>query len=300
MKRILGEIVFSIIRLISKLPLSFHLSMAKLNTWVFKSLLRYRTEVIYINLSRSFPEMKSSHIKAIANKFYLHLGEIVSEAIWFAGSSPARLKKQGIYNIVNPEVLNEAYRNSPSVTLLTSHCGNWEIFGGIFANQISEKEPDAFTKKDLYFVYKELSSKFWNDVFMKMRTAPMPEFDGVLESKNALRFVLKNRDKKNIYIVPADQSPYASKTDVGEFMNQKTYGMIGFLGLAHKLAMSLVYTKMVNTSRGNYDIIFVPICDDASKYSPEQLLRMYFDELEKEINECPHNWLWSHNRWKIA
>ncbi len=300
MKRFLGEIVFSIIRLIGKLPLSFHLRMAKFNTWVFKSLLRYRTEVIYINLSRSFPEMKSSHIKAIAGKFYMHLGEIVSEAIWFAGCTPERIKKQEIFNIVNPEVLSNAYRNSPSVALLNSHCGNWEIFGGIFANNSNDEEPDAFEIKNLYFIYKQLSNDFWNNVFMKIRTAPMPEFDNLLESKNALRFALKNKDKKNIYIIPADQSPYASQTYIGEFMNQKTYGMIGFLALAHKLKMAVVYTRMVNTSSGHYDIVYIPICEDASKHSPEKLLRMYFDELEKEINECPHNWLWSHNRWKIV
>lgn len=300
MKRFLEETVLSIIRLIGKLPLSFHLWMAKFHTWVFQSLLRYRTEVVYINLARSFPELKSSHIKVIAGKFYSHLGEIVSEAIWFAGSTPERVKKQKIYNIENPEVLNNAYKKSPSVALLTSHCGNWEIFGGIFANNLSDAEPDAFEKDNLQFIYKELSNGFWNNVFLKMRSAPIPEFKNLLESKCALRFALKHKDKKNIYIIPADQSPYASKTDIGEFMNQKTYGMIGFLALAHKLGMSVVYTRMVNTSSGKYDIIFKEICEDASKYSPEVLLRMYFDELEEEINETPHNWLWSHNRWKIV
>ena len=30
----------------------------------------------------------------------------------------------------------------------------------------------------------------------------------------------------------------------------------------------------------------------------EDIVKMYYAELEKEINETPHNWLWSHKRWK--
>ena len=31
---------------------------------------------------------------------------------------------------------------------------------------------------------------------------------------------------------------------------------------------------------------------------PEQIMRRYYDLLEEELNETPHNWLWTHNRWK--
>jgi KDO2-lipid IV(A) lauroyltransferase len=43
---------------------------------------------------------------------------------------------------------------------------------------------------------------------------------------------------------------------------------------------------------------FVPICEDASKMTPEAILRRYYDLLEEEIRQTPANWLWSHKRWK--
>ena len=43
---------------------------------------------------------------------------------------------------------------------------------------------------------------------------------------------------------------------------------------------------------------FETICDDASTMAPEDIMRKYYDLLEEEIRETPHNWLWSHNRWK--
>ena len=32
--------------------------------------------------------------------------------------------------------------------------------------------------------------------------------------------------------------------------------------------------------------------------TPEEITRRYYDLLEKDIKETPHNWLWSHKRWK--
>jgi KDO2-lipid IV(A) lauroyltransferase len=55
---------------------------------------------------------------------------------------------------------------------------------------------------------------------------------------------------------------------------------------------------MQRVKRGHYDLSFIPICDDASKMTPEELIRKYYDMLEAEIRETPANWLWSHKRWK--
>jgi KDO2-lipid IV(A) lauroyltransferase len=85
---------------------------------------------------------------------------------------------------------------------------------------------------------------------------------------------------------------------MGEFLNQQTYAMKGVVGVAHKMNMSVLSLKMVHKGRGSYEISFVKLCDDASKHEPEELVRMYYAELEKEIRATHYNWLWSHKRWK--
>ena len=74
--------------------------------------------------------------------------------------------------------------------------------------------------------------------------------------------------------------------------------MIGSMGVACKLSHAVVYLQMKRLKRGKYEMTFIPICDDASKTTPEAILRRYYDLLEQEINETPGNWLWSHKRWK--
>jgi KDO2-lipid IV(A) lauroyltransferase len=59
-----------------------------------------------------------------------------------------------------------------------------------------------------------------------------------------------------------------------------------------------MYMKMRRVKRGQYEMTLIPICRDASQMTPEQIMRKYYDLLQDEINETPHNWLWSHKRWK--
>jgi KDO2-lipid IV(A) lauroyltransferase len=59
-----------------------------------------------------------------------------------------------------------------------------------------------------------------------------------------------------------------------------------------------MYMKMRRVARGRYAMTLIPICRNASEMTPEQIMRKYYDLLEQEINETPHNWLWTHKRWK--
>ncbi len=291
-----------LIVLLSKLPLRFHYFMGDVLSWLAGSVLRYRSDVVWVNLSRAFPDKKYKEIKQIYKDFYRHLGELVAEFIWFGGSSYDRLRKHGIVRLTNINALSELYDKAPSVTLLSTHCGNWELLGGLPGYDSEDGGRLAFSEKEIYVVYKKMSSEISDRVFALNRIAPL-ELVGTeceVESKNILRFSIANKDRKCLYIYPADQAPYkgAGKHPIGEFMHQPTNAMIGSMGVACKLAHAVVYMKMKRVERGHYEMTFIPICEDASRMTPEDILRKYYDLLQEELNETPANWLWSHKRWK--
>lgn len=292
------SLMWGVMRLFAKLPLKFHYFWAGIAVWILKNIAGYRREVVMVNLTRAFPEKDYSELKAISDRFYTHLGEILAEAIWFGGSDYGRLRKAGICRITNFEVLSDAYNESPGVTVMFSHCGNWEIVGGIWSYNYAPEKPYPCDENSVYVVYKKQRSAFWNEILKRNRMAPVPDYHGEVESADILRFALRNRGKKGIYVYPTDQYPYSGTHDIGLFLNQRTKAMFGGAGVAHKLGMSVLYMKMVNTGRGHYEMTFVPICSDASTMSPEEIVRRYFDLLEEEIKETPYNWLWSHKRWK--
>ena len=288
--------------LLSKLPLSFLYRVGDFFAWLACKVLHYRSDVVWINISRSFPDKKYKELKQIYKDFYRHLGELVAEFIWFGGSTFKSLRKKGIVRITNSQVLADMREKSPSVTLLSTHCGNWELMGGLPGYDSDDNVPLAFSERDIYVVYKKLTSEVSDRVFALNRIAPL-EIVGTeceVETKNILRFSIANKDRKCLYIYPADQAPYkgTGKHPIGEFMHQQTNAMIGSMGVACKLSHAVVYMGMKRLQRGRYEVTFTPICEDASQTTPEAIIRKYYDLLEQELNETPANWLWSHKRWK--
>ena len=175
MKKLIAAIVRGIMYVASKLPLRFHYFMGDVFAWLVKKVLRYRSGIVWMNLSRSFPECRYTALRDIYNNFYRHFGEIVAETIWFCCSSYKRLVKSGIVKVKNPEVLSEIYKKSPSVTLLCSHCGNWELLGGFTAYMEADGTPCPFTVEKLSVVYKTQANEVSDRVLAKNRLAPLPE-----------------------------------------------------------------------------------------------------------------------------
>ena len=302
MKKVLAKIIRGLIVILSQLPLKFHYFMGDILAWIAKNVAKYRFGVVWMNISRAFPDRKYKELKKIADAYYRHLGEIIAETIWFGGSSYERLVKQGIVTVRNPETLNEMYLKSPSVTALFSHCGNWEILGGLLGYMRAGGRECPITEDDITVVYKKMASEVSDMVFAANRVAPLPGTfpECEVESKNILRYSIRNKDVRRLYIYPADQAPYrgTGRHDMGMFMNQHTYGMTGSVGVACKLSHAVIYMKMKHVERGRYEMEFIPMCDNASQHTPDELMKQYYKLLEEEINETPHNWLWSHNRWK--
>lgn len=302
MKSFAVSLIRGLMVLLSKLPLKFHYFMGDILAWLAVNVMHYRSGVVWKNLSRSFPQLKYRELKKIYRKFYRHFGEIFAEAIWFGGSSYERLRKNCIVTVMNPEEISEMYDSAPSMTVLSTHCGNWELMGGFLGYRTATGGKICFEEKDITVVYKKLKNHVFDRVFALNRIAPLVDVgtECEVESSNILRYSIQHRNEKRVYIYPTDQAPYykSGPHPIGKFMHQDTMAMLGSVGVACRLSHSVMYMKMKQVERGRYEMTLIPICRNASESTPEEIMRKYYDLLEEEINETPHNWLWSHNRWK--
>lgn len=295
-----AKILRGLVKVVGKLPLSFHYAFGRFMSWVLGSLLHYRHDVVVTNIARSFPDKKYGFIKRTAKEYYRHLGEIAAETIWFGAADYKRLYKSGIVTVANPEVFNDYFDNAPSMTVLFSHCGNWELLGGFLGYRPENGVKVHLEEEQIKVVFKALHNETANQFFLLNRAAALEKVGPScqIEASQILRRAIKLRKDKNIFIYIADQYPYQGAHEIGEFMSQPTKAMLGGAGVAHKLGQSVVYLKMKRVERGHYQMTFIPICRNAAESTPEDIMRKYFDLLEEEINETPYNWLWSHKRWK--
>ncbi len=290
------------LRLLGLLPLRVHYALGRFVAWLAEDVVRYRRDVVMHNLTKAFPEKNVWDLKPIRKAFYQHFGELVAEAVWFGGCRNAkRLRRARLVEVENPEVAARLFEAAPSMVVMYSHCGNWELYGGIESYNYTDK-PLPFNEQNFCVVYRELSSRAWDDVMRDNRFAPLKDrkhFPGYIETKDLIRYAYSHRDEKKIYNVNTDQRPYfesPANMDV-DFFGQQVQTMTGAAALARKLGMSIAYLSMRRERRGHYVMRYEPICEDASKLGVAEIMQQYYRLVEADIRQQPENYLWTHQRF---
>ena len=298
--KVAKALVVFFMRLLALLPLKVHYVLARLVSWLAEKVFKYRVSDVFVNLGRSFPGKDYSEIKSIKHKFYRHFGNLLAESIWFGGCSSRRLRKQHIVEFKGLDGLKRLYESAPSVMVLMSHAGNWELYGGFESYQ---EDPVFFTPDKVCIVYLQQSSRMWDEIMRSNRLAPMKDpdaFEGYLEARKVLRYALEHRGEKKVYNFIIDQYPYfAQKNPLHvRFMDQDTVTMTGAADLACKLGMAVCYLSVKEEKQGLYTYEYIPICEDASATTPAEVMTRYYSMLEEELHAQPWNYLWTHRRWK--
>ncbi len=302
MRKIGTWLLKGLLRLLGLLPLRAHYALGRFVSWLAESVFRYRRDEVMHNLTKAFPDVNIWDLKPIRKEFYRHFGELIAEAVWFGGCRrPERLRRQRLVEIENPEVAAQLYEAAPSLVVMYSHCGNWELFGGISSYNYTDT-PLPFSEQNFCVVYRELSSRAWDEVMRDNRFAPLQDrkgFTGYIESKDLVRYAFNHKDEKKVYNVNTDQRPYfvsPGNLDV-DFFGQRVQTMTGAAALARKFGMSVAYLSMRRERQGHYLLHYTPICEDASKMSVQDIMQTYYTLLEKDVREQPGNYLWTHQRF---
>ena len=167
------------------------------------------------------------------------------------------------------------------------HYGNWE-----WALLASSLNFDA----EMVGIYKPLSSKFWNNQFLRIRS----QFGATLVSmKDSVRYLLKKGDKARIIGILSDQTPSTDELNHWiNFLNQKTPVFLGTEKLAKKMDCPVFFAHIKPLSRAKYEINFELITDTPNQCQEGEITRLHSQILEHNIKRNPAYWLWSHRRWK--
>ena len=297
MKRFL---VKAFLRLFSWLPLSVHHFNAHIIGWIAS--LTYRRKIVRDNIDRAFPEKTEKERRKIFRAFYLHFGQIITETVWFGGSSAKRIARSNIITVKNPEELSRLAGNPKGTIVMFAHCGNWEVLAGFpYFNYGSARSP--LTEKNTAEVYKRLKDTVWDEIIRENRLhALSKEYDNYVETNSILRHILEHKDQGMFYFLCTDQWPYGSAKGytLVNFMGRRTRSMTAAAAVARKLNMAVTYLSIVRNPNGKkYIVELKTIADDAATLTEQQIIEQYYKYIEADIYADPGNYLWSHRRWKI-
>lgn len=289
-KKNLGySLLYSVTYLFSLLPFSVLYLFSDILYCITYYIVRYRRKIVRKNLNNSFPEKSEKKIIEIEKEFYRHLCDCYFEAVKLLSISEEEMKRRMKFE--NPEIIERLTSDGNSCILGLGHYGNWEWVSSIILHLDSRVK--------LGFLYKELHSKAFDQLFLKMRSG----FGGVpIEKLSAFRRMVKFKQEKQTMLVGflSDQRPPKRVNQYWtKFLNQDTNVQNGMERIAKHLSCSIVYLDIKKVKRGYYVAKIFVITPDASDEPDNLIMERYIRKLEESVIRDPALYLWSHNRWKF-
>ena len=242
-------------------------------------LIRYRRDISFRNLKKSFPEKSSQEINKIQKNFYQHFCDLLIESIKSISANKNFFKKR--IKFKNLEKIN----HHDSFIVAVSHYGNWEW--GLSSMSLS-------FNKSIIGLFQELNNNFFNKIIKKSRE----KFGAkLLDINDLLKYI--NRNKNFVIGIIGDQSPQKNKSNLWmNFLNQETLFHHGTEKISKKYNLPIYFCDMEKTQRGYYDISIEILCENTKTSEYKEITSVYLQRIEKQIKKNPEFWLWTHNRWK--
>ena len=275
-----------VIGIVSLISFSLLYRISDSLSFVFQHIIRYRRKVIFTNLKKSFPEKSDVEIKIIIRQFYQHFSDIVLEGIKGYSLPPEKLFSR--YQFLPSEKLENYYKNDQSVIFVGGHFGNWEwgvMCGGL---QLQHK---------IMCYYHPIRNPFINEFYRQQFSTNRNLL--TISKKKAVRNFVQYRHETVGHLLIADQSPQSRKNAIWlDFLNQDTVCIIGPEKLARQFDYPVFYVQIKRVKRGYYEIEFIEFESNPKETKKGEITTKFMRMLEEQIIETPHEWLWSHKRWK--
>lgn len=274
-----------LLKALSRLPLGFLYLISDVLAWAAEVLFKYRKDVVIQNLHRSFPDRPESEINQIVHDFYRHLADLLVETLKAITISPSNLENRVFFS--NPEVLETYSQQYPAVVALTLHLGNWEWM------HLASCLRYGFAIHPLYL---PLTSRSMDKLMFQTRNRfggePLPSFRALVKA-------MKNSSTFKAYVLLADQVPPSRANNYWiQFLNQETAFLPGIEQLPKHIDCPVIFVWPRRTRRGYYEVRLEKIAEPPYQKGGDTIMKAYVGMAEKVIYDNPHQWLWSHRRWK--
>jgi len=281
------KLKFSPFYAVSILPMPVLYAMSDFVYLVAYHVIKYRRDVVYSNLKRSFQGKSEQDIKTIEKNFYKYFCDLMFETIKILTISPKKVNKR--FRIKNLDLIEKCYDNNKNIILYAAHQGNWEWLSFL----------QLYIPHQGITIYQPLSNKYFDELTHAIRE----RFGAICVEKNkSYKTVLQNIQKGQLsmFALIGDQSPKRNGSKYWtSFMNQETAFMMGAERIVTKTNQTPIFPAFKRIKRGLYELEF-KLINTPELNDNYHLIDRYSSLLEETIKDSPELWLWSHKRWKLT
>lgn len=285
--RVLFYILYGIACLLSLLPMRVHYFLSDILYVILYHVVKYRREVVRKNLTSAFPEKQEEEIRRIEKGFYHFLCDLFAESVQQITISKENFKKRITFK--NIDQLDQAINEGQSAALYLGHYCNWEW--------VTTLPLWVTPKAQCCQIYHPLQNKVFDQLFLRIRE----RFNSLcIPMQDSLRKVIEYHKAGQPIILGyiSDQKPYWTNIHHWvDFLHHDTPVLTGAERIIRKMNDAVFYTDIRRVRRGYYEVTFRLITREPQKMEEFELTNIYYQMLEKSIQEAPEYWLWSHKRW---
>ena len=275
--------------LLSKMPLSVHYWCADRILYpLMYHVVRYRRKMTAKNLALAFPEKSEAERKRLARAFYHQFCDTIVESIYGYGCSDEEMRERVVF--VHMDEVNRLVDAAGGGILMSAHFGNWEWMASI-QQWLSE----GVTELN---VYRQLKNKAIDRLMLAIRAK---RGGACVEKQRILREMVRYRAEKRPVMVGllSDQKPRPEVTRTWvQFLHQETGFLDGGEVLSKKFGYPVFFLYITRPARGYYHVNMHTLAATPQTTAEGEITKAYAQILEKNIQEQPELWLWTHNRFK--
>jgi KDO2-lipid IV(A) lauroyltransferase len=272
--------------LIRSLPLTAAFFTGRCLGLVIYYFIPIRKKVTLDNLRIAFPEKPIKELKRIARRAYINFSLNMIEFMRLPQTTPDYLKKHMTF--VNPELLDQMYKEGKGTICMTGHFGNWELLGAAI---VARGFP-------MTGIVKEQSNKRVDRLINQYRTKVGI---GHLYLGMAVRGVMKSLKNNMFVALVADQDAHNEGVFV-DFMGRPSSTAPGPAIFAIKTGAPIMFGSAVRVNNTDH-VIYLEKIDHSdlnglTEKNIHELTQRHARVLEKSIRKWPDHWFWMHKRWK--
>ena len=243
----------------------------------------FRSEkIIEKNISFAFPNHDNQSKKEIANKMWKSYGKILAEYM-FIKNLRNRVRK--FLNIKGQEILSEIKNSNEPVIFVSGHFDNFELM----AMHIEKSGIDVAA------IYRPLNNNFLNPLMENIRK----------------KYICRKQIKKGVSGTKEILKHFKSGTSIALMIDQRVSQGIKSLFFNKNAFTTTIPAQFVKKFNCKIVPIYIERKND-EKFLLEIMKPITFKDdqnienitlklnqlLEQMILRNPHQWIWSHNRWK--
>lgn len=279
----------AIVSILSRIPLGVQYWVADYILYpLITYVVRYRRVLVERNIRTSFPEKTPAERNRIMRDFYHQFTYTIVENIYGYRCSDEEMRQRVVFK--NMKEVNRLTDAAGGAIFMLAHIGNWEW-------QASVQQWVSPGVKELN-VYRKLKSASMDALMLAIRAKRGGE---CVEKQRILREMIRYRAAKQPVTIGllSDQKPRPEVTRTWvDFLHHETGFLDGGEVLGTKFGYPVIYANIHRVQRGYYVTDMRVICADPKKAAEGEITKAYARELEQNIQEQPHLWLWTHNRFK--